>query len=653
MQRIFILVLFVFVCNVHNILAKSSIFQGTTLEAEKIALMATDACTTIGLGKLASVDGSTMTTHTNDCAECDPRLAKVPASSGVNSATSFVYLDKQNYPRYVGYSRGSTYYPENLDHSIREWPLSVPIGTIDGVKSTFGYIEGSYGIINEKQLAIGESTCGAKLASTPVSSGGSALFSIRGLTRIAMERCETAQCAVDLIGSLAVKYGIYGEVWEGPSKFGEAGEALTIADPEEVWVFHILPDDTGSSAVWVAQRVPDDHITVVANQFVIQKVNLSSPDFKASDNIFEVAQRNNFWDPDHDGEFDFTKAYALSRHSLSTYATRRVWRVFTLADPSLDLSPYTDDFASDYPFSVKPSRLLSVQDVMNFQRDHYEGTEFDLTQGPAGGPSGDPNRFDPVAQPDLTMEQIMKGKFERAISIHRTSYAFVTQSRRYLPDQIGGLVWFSTYAPHASYFTPLYSNIIDVPAPLKTGSLYRYDSSSSFWTSVLLGNYAARFYLQTIDRIKNTQNQYELEIFAKQEILENKVQLLLSNETEDDVKELLTNFSDEQAIGMHSTWKALFEFIVTTYHDGFIFYDLTGPTLLPKKIFYPTWWLNMVGFFPTVSSSEISQPKGKVYYGYGVVLGISLSAFIIGGFVSMMMSNYMMKKNTRRYYAIN
>jgi len=641
MKSVLHLKLSIVLCFLIGCFVGAEIFSNPVEQINMMPFLSTDSCTTIAVGRLATIDGSAMTTHSNDCDDCDPRLSKIPAKSDDSTTTSYVYLEHATYPRYLGYKRGNTYLPNNIDYSIYNWSLSIPMGSIPGVENTFGYLEGNYAIINEKQLAMGESTCGAKFIGIPVAHGGSALFSIRGLTVIAMERCETAVCAIDLMGALGVRYGFYGEVWEGPGRFDEAGEALSVSDTKETWIFHIMPDDTGASAVWAAQRVPDDHLSVVANQFIIRNIDLSSPNFRASENVFDVAKRTGLWNPDIDGEFDFTKAYAVVK-GAKTYSTRRIWRVLSWAAPDLNLSPESDDLGSKYPFSVKPSRLLSVQDLMNIQRDHYEGTEFDLTQNPAGGPYGDPNRFDSTVPKDLTIDDLLKGKFERSISIHRTSYAFVTQSRKNFPDIIGGLVWFASYAPHASYFVPLYSNINDIPKAYQVGSLHKFEQNSAFWVSVVLGNYAARFYLPTIGDIKSVQAKNEELMFVKQEEIESKALTLLHNENEDSARNFLTEYSAEESARMHTEWWNLFGYIVTKYHDGFIFNDLKSEDLVPIRLFYPLWWLNMVGYFPDNLAAE--ETLTNQYLSAQFTVAIVCGTCFIGVFFGVLISRYLFKK---------
>ena len=183
-----------------------------------------------------------------------------------------------------------------------------------------------------------------------------------------------------------------------------------------------------------------------------------------SSNLWEVAERKG-WYKKSDGLLDFLKTYAPQR-AHSPYATRRVWRVFNLVAPNTILNPNTDAHASDYPFSVKTERSLSPQDIMDIQRDHYEGTAFDLTKGLAAGPYGDPNRFDMAPVDNLTFVEVLQGTYERSISLFRTSYSFVAQSRAGVPDVLS-LLWFSTHAPSGSSYAPFYIASKSVPPQYK------------------------------------------------------------------------------------------------------------------------------------------------------------------------------------------
>ncbi|RHY85708.1 hypothetical protein DYB31_005334 [Aphanomyces astaci] len=372
----------------------------------------------------------------NDCPSCDFRLAKIPPQTHPIGSQRDVYVFSPDYPRYgrrvitkvvvrlmfnrcvacaVGTTRGPAYDPALVDRRFFNWTDTTPIAQIPQVQSTYGYIEGVYPIMNDHRVAMGESTCAAKFVSKPVSGGGRARLDIVELGRLALERTTCARDAIALMGGMAETYGYYGSFWETPSAFENAGEALTITDPTEAWMLHMLPDDTGASAIWVAQRVHDNHVAAVANRFVIREINFTDTDhFMASANVLDIAKRHGFWDGV--APFDFTDAYA-GPPDMTLSSSLRVGRVLSLANKNVNV----DTFADTTPFfSAKADTLLTVQDVMRFQRDHYEGTKFDLTKGPASGPYGDPNRYE-IADADVGT-----GHFERAIGIYEATYTFVS-----------------------------------------------------------------------------------------------------------------------------------------------------------------------------------------------------------------------------------
>lgn len=572
---------------------------------------AKDHCTAIIVGAKISTTGTPMTTHTNDCASCDFRIAKVPAQTHKDGAQHDIVLAASAYPRYVGKARGKVYHSENLDTRFYNWTASRSIGTIPEVPQTFAYIEGTYGILNEHQVAIGESTCPARFWTKPVTQGGHALFDVSELSRLAMQRTRSAREAIQLMGDLAVKYGYYGAVWEGDDVYDEAGEALTVTDTHEAWIFHILPDDTGKSALWAAQRVQDDHLSGVANQFVIRALDLTRPsDFLASPNLHDVAIRNHLWKPDDKTPFDFTRAFAQPRKATHQYySTRRIWRLFTLADPTLQLSPTTDVLASDYPFSIQLTSLVSPRDLMRFQRDHYEGTAFDMTRGPASGPYGDPDRYDPSPNANLTDHELAMGHFERAISIFRASYSFVSVLDRTNADN--AFVWFGHYAPHATTYTPVFVHATDVPPPLARGSLYAFDRESSFWMHALVGNWAARFYAYTHPFVARVQHEGESHADG---MLQRVLLEAAQHKHQGGVPAMTafltatSNLFAQRALNASSD---LFNYLVTAFHDGYQVSDFYAEKLTVHSIFYPKWWLHQVGFFHSANESDRAHPVSK------------------------------------------
>ncbi len=179
------------------------------------------------------------------------------------------------------------------------------------------------GLMNEHQLGMGESTCSGVFSALGIQDGGKALMSIDELSRIGLERCKTARCAVQLMGDLAVQYGFYG----ASASIEGGSESLMVIDPNEAFIFHILADDTGTSAIWVAQRVPDDHVAVVANMFVIRGVNLTDTfNFLGSNNMLTIAEQHGWYNASSGKLLDFTAVYSDGEYGHRYYAGRRQWR---------------------------------------------------------------------------------------------------------------------------------------------------------------------------------------------------------------------------------------------------------------------------------------------------------------------------------------
>lgn len=347
---------------------------------------------------------------------------------------------------------------------------------------------------------------------------------------------------------------------------------------------------------------------MVANQFVIRGINTKSDDFMYSKNIFDVATRAELWSKEVDGDvLDWTKTFSPPRmHSL--YATRRVWRVFTLLDPELDIDADTDNFASDYPFSVKPVKPLTQKDMMDLQRDHYEGSKYDLTQGMAAGPYGDPERWDPAPQEGLPeMKDVLQGSYERAISLFRTSYSIVCVARAHMPDSVGAIVWFSQYAPHTSTYSPFYVQSTDAPEAFTKGSLFKYDPTVSFWNFLSCGNWASRFYRFAQPVVKEVYDGLEEEYITESQLLEQTAVDLLSlcekegncaeNNVSEKIVEMLTQFTYTRGQRTTDTYRDLFPKLMTQFHDGYNALQLDKPDIKVTKMFYPKFWLQATGFF--------------------------------------------------------
>ena len=242
--------------------------------------------------------------------------------------------------------------------------------------------------MNEHGVAIAECTCSSIFGASSVDLGGNALLNYLELTRIALERCATACDVIDTMGSLAEEHSFYGN----EPGLGGAAESLAVA--EEAWLFHIMPDDSGSSAIWAAQRVPHGHATACANMFTIRAMDLADPDnFRYSQSCLEVATRLELWETGT--PFDFARIYSYGE-GLAKYSGRRVWRALSLMAPSLDLNPHYGDLLLEpeaLPFSVQPEVPATPEAFFSIMRDNYQGTEFDLSKGLAAGPFGVTDRY--------------------------------------------------------------------------------------------------------------------------------------------------------------------------------------------------------------------------------------------------------------------
>ncbi len=521
------------------------------------------ACTTIIVTKGASVDGSVMTSHSCDCGECDFRYVYIPAADFEAGSKRPVYPFHEPYPRYVGKDMGPTYDDPNFA------PYE-PLGYIDQVEHTFAYYEAAYGVINEHQVAIGECTCSAKVYAQPVA--GECIFDIAALSKVALERCTTARDAVQLMGDLAVEYGYYG--W---------GETLTVTDPNEAWVFEVCASPDKKSALWAAKKVPDGEVFVEANIFRIRELDPENPDIMFSPNLIEVATEAGWYDPST-GPIDWMATVSTGEYSQPYYSLRRIWRVLDRVAPSKEFSPWVEDgFTTDYPFSVVPDEKLSVADVISLFRDFYEGTEFDLTEGLAAGPFGNPNRYSGSSK-------LIKGSWERAISIFRCDYVFVTQVRNWLPDPIGGVVWFGAAAPHESILVPLYCGINDVPYAFDHGNLHEFDADVAGWAMNFMGNWAELKFSYMYPEIQALQQEIEGKLFAVQPAIEAAAAQLYEVDPEL-CKEFLTDYvANVTNRVMEDVWD-FNRYLITKYRDGYINVPNVG-----SSAGYPDWWLNAVGY---------------------------------------------------------
>jgi dipeptidase len=546
------------------------------------------ACTTMIVTPGASADGSMMVTHSDDDELGDQRIVYVPAKKQTGERK--IYADAYRYPRIVTDDRGPGYDTPGFEPT--PYLAKIPYERIWKLlgrrqETSFAYFDGNYGIMNEKNLMMGECTNGANFEPRPDPKGNDGprrIFYSSELSRTALENCATAREAVKLMGALIDEYGFF-----------STGETLLVGDENEAWVFEMcaLPDGKYHSA-WVAKRVPDGQYFVAANTFRIRDVVKNDPDhFQYSKLLIPGLKKLGWWDESKQGPVDWLRAVSPGEYNHPYYSLRRVWRAMDRVNPDLGLSPWVKDtYSRDYPFSIPPKRKLAVTDVFSLYRDHYEGTQFDLTKGTAAGPYGDPHRF--VGPYDGNQNNVDKGKkfygaWERAISVFYQGYTFVCQTRPEAPDMTKGLVWFGPDVSYTTVFTPFFAKAAQLPESYQTGAPQKFDPASAWWTFDLLANWSRlNFQRMTEVDIKPAQQALEAEALAAIPALDKAV----AGKTEAEQRRLVTAFGDKTAAKVLTTWKDLTYTLFAKYSDGYI----NLPDSDAKAIGYPASWLNATDY---------------------------------------------------------
>lgn len=426
-----------------------------------VAQTARDACTSIMVGRNASADGSVITSHT-----CDSWyrtwMEMVPARDYPADTVMSVYEGRMH-----------TEYPGSTD-GMKER------GQIPQVRHTFRYLDTAYPCLNEKQLAIGETTFSGR----DTMQNRKGMFMIEELQRVVLERCSTARQAITLMGDLIKEYG-----------YGDSGECLTIADPKEVWIFEVLGEGPGKvGGVWAAARIPDDHIAVSANISRIGEIDFNdSENFMWSGNVKDVAKKMKLWDGKE--PFSFWKAYSGVNYlrEPKNYSDREFFIMSQLA-PEAGFSREMDELL----LSVKPSKKVSVADVSELLGSYYEGTDRNLSgrlkvknkekkdgDGPEVADSVVSEFANPWMRPDeiavyeamgdSTMHNI------RTVSVPWCAYSTVIQCRENLPDGVGAVAWIALDNPGQSPRFPVFAGATDVPDMLKVCGQHRERDDAALW----------------------------------------------------------------------------------------------------------------------------------------------------------------------------
>ncbi len=499
------------------------------------------ACTNLIVTKGASADGSVTVTYTCD-GEFHPRMRYYPAED---------------------HEPGSVV-------EIKDWSGKV-LGTVSQVPHSNAVLH----LMNEYQLVIGETTFGGR----EELENPEGLLHYWWLMRLALERARTAREAIDVMAGLVDEYG-----------YQSTGESFSIADPNEAWLMEMIgPGPGGKGAQWVAMRVPDGYVCAHANMSRIGEFPLDDPEnCLYSENVISFAVEKGYYDPGLGEPFRFNHAYNPPHPEMLRYAATRVWSLFRRVAPS---NEWPVDYnrgvqgAERYPLWIKPEKKLSTTDVFALMRDHYEGTAFDMTQGIDAGPFGCPNRWRP-----MTWETGGDTyTWERPISTQQTGFSYVSQSRSWLPDGIGGVLWYGVDDTYTTCYVPLYCGIEDVPKSFNTGSLGEFSWDSAWWVFNFVANYANLKYSYMIKDIQAVQSDLESTFLSLQPVVEkNAVELAKKN------PELLTRYLTDYSVGnaekMVERWRELGEFLVCKYNDGYV-KDENGR---PQEVGYPEAWLEKV-----------------------------------------------------------
>ena len=481
------------------------------------------ACSNLIVGKKASVDGSVLVSYNADDYGMFGYLCHYPAGT----------------------------HPKGTMRQIYDWDSGVYHGEIEEAPVTYNVI----GNINEFQLSIGETTYGGReemVDSTGILDYGSLIY-------VTLQRAKTAREAISVMTSLVEKYG-----------YNSEGETFSICDPNEAWIMEMQGTGAGSKGVvWVALRIPDDAICAHANQSRIGKFNMKDKkNVLYSKNVISYARKMG-WFNGKDSEFSWKNTYAFPDFSGRRFCDARVWSFFNhYADDFDRYLPWAlgkDKDAEDMPLWIVPNRKLSVADVENGMRDHYEGTALALdTTSIGGGIYEMPYRPTP-----LTFTVDGKQYFnERPISTQQTAFTFVSQLRSWLPREIGGVLWFGNDDANMVAYTPVYCGNTVQPACYNTkgADAVTFSSDNAFWLCNMVSNMVYPRYSQLLPELKAVRDSLETSYFANQTSIEKQAADLYQTDKAAALK-LLNNYSNAKADEMLANWKRLATRIIVKYND--------------------------------------------------------------------------------------
>ena len=477
------------------------------------------ACTNLIVGKRASADGSVIVTYSSD------------------SYGDYGYLFCQ---------KGGRHQPGEM-RKLYHYETNNYLGQIPEADSTYAVI----GLTNEHQLTILETTWGGRqeLADS------TGLFDYGCLMQVTLQRARTARQAIDVMTSLVQKYGYQSE-----------GESFTIADPNEVWVMDMVGKGPGGGApVWVAVRIPDDCISGHANQSRIRQFPLKDKaNCLYSPDVISFARSKGYFSG-ADKDFSFADAYNPLDFGGARYCEARVWSFFNRW-ASIDMTPYLkyamgEDLTHPFPLYVQPRQKLTVQNVKDMMRDHYEDTPMDIRTGLGAGPYEMPYRPTP-----LSFEVDGKTYFnERPISTQQASNIYVVQMRSWLPDYVGGLVWYGNDDANMVAMVPIYCCTPDAPKCFdeRTADTFNFSFKSAFWMQNWVANMVYMRYSLLYPELQKVRDALEADFNR----LQPEVEANALTMTEAEARKYLSAYTHKQSQQMMDRWMQLAQLIIVKYND--------------------------------------------------------------------------------------
>lgn len=534
------------------------------------AFLPADACTNYLVTKGASTDGSTMISYAADSHALYGELYFRPAAN----------------------------YPAGAMVKVYEWDTGKYLGEIPQVRHTYSVI----GNMNEHQLAIGETTYGGRSELRDTTG----LVDYGSLIYMTLQRAKTAREAIKTMIDMVTEHGYY-----------SSGESFSIADAEEVWILEIIAKGADNKGVvWVARQIPDGYVSGHANQarittFPFQETNdwfnKEQTTFHSAD-VISFAREKEFYKGE-DKDFSFSDVYAPVDFGAARFCEIRVWSFFKEVNDDMQQhfeyvkgNVETNEFGiatNRMPLWIKPANKISPQDVMQYMRDHLEGTPLDMRKDVGAGPYGTPYRWRPMTYEVDSITYV----HERATATQQTAFSFVTQSRSWLPDPIGGINWFGVDDAATSVYVPFYCGMTKVPEAFRVGngSLIDFSETSAFWIFNMVSNFAYGAYSKMEPDIIKVMHELDNKFIKETKEIDQKAKALYQTSPYQ-ARKLVTDYSVEVGQYTFNRWKELFQYLVVKYIDGNVKKEKDGEFMLnehgipagPNHPPYPESWYRRI-----------------------------------------------------------